>query len=305
LDLNAVVTDLLRMLGRVIGEDIRIDATFEKETAPIHADPTQMEQLILNIAVNARDAMPKGGRLTLKTATTAVSDAFARRHGGVGGTYVSLAIADTGCGMSPDVLAHVFEPFFTTKAEGKGTGLGMAIVFTVVKDAGGFLTIESTLGSGTTVTAYLPVSTHSCNAPVRVADPQAECGTETILVVEDDPAIRTLVRRTLEKRGYCVLVAESPVAAPALVEAFPGRIDLLLTDIVMPDISGPDVAQHIVHLRPDIRVLYISGFSNFSNRVSQGLAVANGRTAFLPKPFTSQALAAKVRECLPPRSMLV
>jgi PAS domain S-box-containing protein len=298
LDLNAIVADLLRMLDRVIGEDVRIHVTFENDAAPINADPTQIEQMIMNIAVNARDAMPKGGRLTIRTATSTVTDAVAHRHGGVGGTYVSLAMSDTGCGISPEVLEHIFEPFFTTKSEGKGTGLGMAIVFAVVRECGGFITVDSTPGSGTTITVYLPATAALGASPTRLPDAPAESGTETILVVEDEPAIRTLVKRTLEKRGYRVLVADSSVTAPALVESYPGRIDLLLSDVVMPDVSGPDVAQHIVQIRPEIRVLYISGFSNFSNKVSQGLALANGRTAFLPKPFTSQALAAKVRECL-------
>ncbi len=305
LDLNALVGDVRRMLERVIGEDVATKVACPDPVVCIKADPTQIEQLILNLAVNARDAMPKGGRLTISTAVTLIDVAFARRHDDAKpGCYAALSVSDNGCGMSQDVLAHVFEPFFTTKAEGKGTGLGLAIVFAVVKECGGFLTIDSTPGVGTTVTAYFPAAAGAAStveAPSMPGTPKADAGTETILIVEDAPAIRTLMKRTLESRGYHVLVAESALDAPAVAESYPGTIDLLLSDVIMPDLCGPDVAQHIVGLRPEMRVLYVSGFTNFSARVDNGFNLTR-KTSFLPKPFTPHALAAKVRECLTARS---
>jgi CheY-like chemotaxis protein len=254
-----------------------------------------MEQVLMNLAVNARDAMPQGGQLTITTANAAIDAEFARGHEGAEpGAYVTLAVADNGCGMSAEVLAHAFEPFFTTKPEGKGTGLGLATVFGVVKQSGGFLTVDSAPGVGTTVTAWFPVST-DISEPVIAPIQSPGTGSETILVVEDDANIRRLMGSTLERLGYTVLIATSADDAMRLAHSWAGAIDLLLSDVVMPDLSGPALAQRIVTVRPAIRVLYVSGYPN---RIGIGGSLMGRRAALLPKPFAPQALAAKIRECL-------
>jgi PAS domain S-box-containing protein len=299
LDVNVLVNDLKNMLDRLIGEDVHIEVETEPDLESVKADPSQVEQLILNLVVNARDAMPQGGRLRLTTASATLGEEAAKRHDGAApGRYVSIAIADSGSGMSPEVLAHIFEPFFTTKPAGKGTGLGLATVFGVVKQSGGYLTIESALGAGTTITAHLPVAAESRGASAAPRRGAIENGHETILLVEDEPGIRRLMQRVLEDRGYRVLAADSALHAMALAESSPGDIDLLLSDVIMPDTSGPELAQRIVRVRPAIRVLYVSGFPN---RLGLGGGVSS-RAAFLPKPFAPQALALKVRECLASRS---
>jgi two-component system cell cycle sensor histidine kinase/response regulator CckA len=265
----------------------------------VRVDPGQVEQLILNLAVNARDAMPQGGNLRIATASATIDDDFARRHAGaVPGQYVAISVADNGCGMSSDVLAHMFEPFFTTKPVGKGTGLGLATVFGVVRQSGGFLTVDSAVGVGTTFTAYLPVTTEnhsdgSADTAVRDAT-----GKETILLVEDEAGIRRLMQRTLERRGFRVLAATSAADAMRWAES-PEHIDLLLSDVVMPDVSGPELAQRMLRLRPAMRVLYVSGFPN---RVGSGSSGLSRNAALLPKPFAPHVLALKVRECLDTRS---
>jgi two-component system cell cycle sensor histidine kinase/response regulator CckA len=300
LDLNAVVKDLHNMLERLIGEDVEIDVVTQPDLESVKADPGQIDQLILNLVVNARDAMPQGGRLRVTTANVTLDQESARRHDGAApGRYVSVAISDTGCGMPPEVLAHVFEPFFTTKPAGKGTGLGLATVFGVVKQSGGFISIDSAPGMGTTVTACLPVAATTTQTVAAGNRHERERGHETILLVEDEAGIRRLMQRTLEIRGYTVLAADSAAHAMTLAESSPGQIDLLLSDVVMPDTSGPELAQRIVRLRPAIRVLYVSGFPN---RVGLGQGVMSARAAFLPKPFAGHALALKVRECLANRS---
>jgi PAS domain S-box-containing protein len=300
LDLNVVVNDLKNMLDRLIGEDVHIEVVTEPDLECVKADPGQVEQLILNLVVNARDAMPQGGRLRLTTASATLDEAAARRHDGAApGRYISIAIADSGCGMSKEVLAHVFEPFFTTKPAGKGTGLGLATVFGVVKQSGGFLTVESAPGAGTTITAHLPVAAENRAPAQSTPRRETENGHETILLVEDEPGIRRLMQRVLEDRGYRVLAADSALHAMALAESSSGDIDLLLSDVIMPDTSGPELAQRIVRFRPAIRVLYVSGFPN---RLGLGRGAVSSRAAFLAKPFAPHALALKVRECLASRS---
>ena len=298
LDLNVVVKDLKRLLGRVIGEDVHFDTVSQPGLDRIKADTGQMEQLLLNLAVNARDAMPTGGRLIITTANATVDAAFARdNEGAEPGPYVTIAVADTGCGMSPEVLSHAFEPFFTTKPEGKGTGLGLATVFGVVKQSGGFVTIDSALGAGTTVTAWFPASTESPEAPIEV-DTSRGTGSETILLVEDEANIRRLMGWILERLGYTVLTATSTADALRIAASWSGTIDLLLSDVVMPDESGPDLAQRILTFRPTMRVLYVSGYPN---RIAGTAGSAGGHAAFLSKPFAPQALGAKVREILDTR----
>jgi two-component system cell cycle sensor histidine kinase/response regulator CckA len=298
LDLNILVADVQKMLGRVIGEDVSLEVVAVPNLERVKVDPGQVEQIILNLAVNARDAMPLGGRIRLATANAIVDEDLARRHdGAMPGRYVSLAVADTGCGMSPEVLAHVCEPFFTTKPPGKGTGLGLATVFGVVQQSGGFLTIASALGAGTTVTTYLPVAVDVPDNGRTPAPRGSGNGNETILLVEDEPGVRQLMQRTLEGRGYSVLAPASTSDAVTLAESSAGEIDLLLSDVVMPEMSGPALAQRIVLLRPGIRVLFVSGFPN---RDGFETDLISGKAAFLAKPFTPLALALKVRECLAP-----
>lgn len=297
MDVNTVIGSVHRILDRVIGEDVRLVVDMDPTLSLVTADPGQIEQLILNLAVNARDAMPQGGRLSISTANAIVDAAMVRRYDGARpGSYVSLTVADTGCGMSTDTLAHAFEPFFTTKPPGTGTGLGLATVFGVVKQSGGFMTVDTTQGVGTSLTAYLPVTSETPEPiapPIEMVDTG---GTETILLVEDEVGVRQLVERTLARRGYSVIAAESPSEAVRVVESSDRHIDLLLSDVVMPEMSGPELAQRIVALRPDIRVLYVSGFPN---RVRFESVSPN--VAFLPKPFTPKVLARKVRECLASR----
>jgi CheY-like chemotaxis protein len=296
-DLNALVGDVCRMLGRVLGEDIELSVIAAPGVWPVVADPGQIEQVLMNLAVNARDAMPKGGRLTFATANATLDDAFVRRHpGAVAGSYVSLTVQDAGCGMTADVMAHVFEPFFTTKPVGQGTGLGLSTVYGIVKQNGGYITIASEPTSGTTVTVFWPMTEQrEASVPPPRTSQRAPGGTETILLVEDEAGIRSLMRKTLEPYGYRVLEARDVLDAIAIAETHDGSIDLLLSDVIMPVLSGPDLAQRIVGQRPAIKVCYVSGFPN--SLLSEQKREPQ-RMWFLAKPFTPQALASKVRECL-------
>jgi two-component system, cell cycle sensor histidine kinase and response regulator CckA len=298
-DLNAVVAELTKLLDRVIGEDVRLEVVTYPGLLRVRVDPGQVEQLILNLAVNARDAMPQGGSLRITTASAAIDEDFARRHAGaVPGQFVAISVADNGCGMSSDVLAHVFEPFFTTKPAGKGTGLGLSTVFGVVRQSGGFVAVDSAVGVGTTFTAYLPVTADSSPLGAAVVATTDGSGKETILLVEDEVGVRQLMQRTLERRGYRVLAATSAADAMRVAESA-DQIDLLLSDVVMPDASGPELAQRMLRLRPALRVLYVSGFPNRVGAAGSGLS---RHAAMLPKPFAPHVLALKVRECLDTRS---
>jgi two-component system cell cycle sensor histidine kinase/response regulator CckA len=299
LDLNDVLSELQKMLGRVIGEDVHLDIVTAAPLDRVKVDPGQIEQVIVNLAVNARDAMPRGGTLRIATANVVLDRAFTAHHPGMTpGRYVALTVRDTGCGMSADVLGHVFEPFYTTKPVGKGTGLGLATVYGIVKQSGGQITIESTPGKGTTVTVYLQ-SVADAPSARRADDATASCrGTETILLVEDEAGVRHLMQRTLERAGYTVLKAPTAGDALALAEDRSRRIDLLLSDVIMPDLSGPDVAQRVVRLHPTIKVLYVSGFTN---QIALDSGTLSRRAAFLAKPFTPQTLVMRVRECLDTR----
>ncbi len=299
LDLNLVVGDLSNMLSRVISEDIRLDIVAAPSLGRTKADPSQMEQVLMNLVVNARDAMPQGGTLTIQTANAVLDAAFVRRQGGAApGHYVSLVVTDTGCGMTPDVLAHVFEPFFTTKGPAEGTGLGLSTVYGIVQQSGGYITVESTPGVGTSFTIYLPrVDDPIVSAASGAPSVTTLTGTETILVVEDDAGVRDLVRKMLEGYGYTVLQAQDVPDALALEERHPGPIHLLVSDIVMPGLNGPDLAQRLVHRRPAIRVLYVSGFTS---QLALELGSVSPHASFLQKPFAAETLAVKVRERLYP-----
>jgi PAS domain S-box-containing protein len=296
LDLNVVVAEMDKMLRRLIGEHIALVAVPAPDLGRVRADPNQIEQVIVNLAVNARDAMPDGGKLTVETANVDMDETFAQAHlGSVPGSYAMLAVTDTGTGMDAGVRAHLFEPFFTTKEVGKGTGLGLATVYGIVKQSGGYISVYSEPGKGTSFKIYLPrIATPASTAP----SPQkggAARGSETVLVVEDEPAVLTLSRRALEAQGYVVLAASDAAAALRVVERHGGTIHLLLTDVVMPGLSGPELADRLAAQRPGIRVLYMSGYPG--DAVVQHGTLPSG-SAFLQKPFSPDGLARKVRDVL-------
>ena len=296
LDLNVVVAEMDKMLRRLIGEHIALVTVLSPELGRVRADPNQIEQVLVNLAVNARDAMPDGGRLTIETANVDLDDAFAQAHlGSVPGPYAMFAVTDTGTGMDAAVRAHLFEPFFTTKEVGKGTGLGLATAYGIVKQSDGYISVYSEPGRGSSFKVYLPrIATPAATAPAP-AKGGPDRGTETILVVEDEPAVLTLSRRALEAQGYVVLAASDGAAALRLVERHGGIIQLLVTDVVMPGLSGRDLADQLVARRPGIRVLYMSGYPG--DAVVQHGELPAG-SAFLPKPFSPDGLARKVRDLL-------
>jgi len=297
LDFNAVLTNMDRMLQRLIGEDIALVAVPAPGIWRVYADPSQIEQVMMNLAVNARDAMPQGGKLTIETANVELDDAYARDHASVRpGSYVMLAVSDTGCGMNRETQARIFEPFFTTKEPGKGTGLGLSTVYGIVKQSGGSIWVYSEPGRGTTFKIYLPRG----EAVAEAVEPSREAartvrGSETILLVEDDNAVRALVRSTLQAHGYTVQEAPHGKHAIQVCEQHAAPIHLLVTDVVMPEMGGREVAERLKPSRPNMKVLFMSGYTDKA-------IVHHGEldpgTAFLQKPFTPDALARKVREVL-------
>jgi PAS domain S-box-containing protein len=298
LDLNNVLDDTERMLRRLIGEDIQLVTVFASGLGRVKADPGQMEQVIVNLAVNARDAMPRGGKLIIETANVDLDANYSRTHADVKpGSYVMLAVSDTGHGMDADTMTHIFEPFFTTKEEGKGTGLGLSTVFGIVKQSGGHVAVYSEVGRGTSFKVYLPRTQEKGEiAAVGAArDEVPRTGSETILLVEDAEALRLLIAEILEVGGYRVLPGASPEAALAAAEAHAGPIHLLLTDVVMPGMSGREVADRIKASRPTVKVMYMSGYTD--EAIGHHGALEPG-THFMQKPFTADALLRKVREVL-------
>jgi len=296
LALNDVVLGMRTLLGRVIGEDIEIVTVLPPNIAQVRIDPVQLDQVIMNLAVNARDAMPEGGRLTLKTANVTVSPELAQLHTAMPGPYVMLQVSDNGCGMSADTEARMFEPFFTTKEEGKGTGLGLATVYGVVQGNRGFLAVESEPDAGATFKIYLPVSDRPASndiAPPRPASTPYAIADQTILLVEDDPTVRKFAAVLLAHQGYRTLIAATPVEAIELVRRTEEPILALVTDVLMPEMRGPELAKQIQALRPGLPVIYMSGYSDrtyLSPDVRQG--------AFLQKPFTSDELAEALQKVL-------
>jgi len=285
------------MLRRLIGEDIDLVTIADAAVGSVRADPAQLEQVVLNLAVNARDAMPQGGRLTLETASVEVGVARGdAAEGRSPGSYVRLTVTDTGVGMDADTQAHLFEPFFTTKGPGKGTGLGLATVFGVVTQSGGFIDVRSEPGHGTSVELYFP-RIHA--APELAAGGPSltdiRRGSETILLVEDEDLVREFTREVLESRGYTVLEARHPGEALLIGERHGHPIHLLVTDVVMPQMNGRELADRLTAACPQMRVLYISGYTDDAI-VQHG--VHESDRAFLPKPFTADELADKVREVL-------
>ncbi len=297
LDLNATVAEVEKMLSRLIGEDVVLSSRLDPGLGRVEADPGQIEQVVLNLAVNARDAMPRGGRLSFETRNVEFDEAAARRVAGLEpGSYVMLSVSDTGSGMSAEAQAHLFEPFFTTKEKGKGTGLGLSTVYGIVKQSGGGIHVETSPESGTTVSILLPRAAETVRAaeahPVR---PDGARGTETILLVEDEEAVRALVRRILRQQGYIVLEARDGAEALMLCQRHTGWIHLLITDVVMPHVSGRELAGRLEAMRPELKVLYMSGYPD--EAIAHHGVLEKG-TAFLQKPFTPSALVLKVREVL-------
>jgi CheY-like chemotaxis protein len=294
--LNPVVSGLEKMLRRLLGEDIALQTDLDPGLGRVKVDPGQIEQIIINLAVNARDAMPQGGQLTLETRNVELDEAYALAHPEARtGLHVRLTVRDTGCGMDAATRARIFEPFFTTKGE-KGTGLGLATVYGVVKQSGGHITVESEVGHGTTFHIYLPRLTEA--APARRsqhAGPELPRGTEAVLLVEDEDEVRALTRLVLEGCGYRVLEARHGAEALQISERHPERIDLLLTDVVMPGLGGREVADRLTAQRPGLKVLFLSGYTDDSV-VRHG--VREDTVHFLQKPFTAVSLTRKMREVL-------
>ncbi|HEX4602218.1 MAG TPA: response regulator [Gemmatimonadales bacterium] len=295
LDVNAVVAGTEKLLTRLLGEDVHLTTTLAQDLGTVKVDPGQLEQIIMNLAVNARDAMPRGGRLTIETGNVEMDEVYVRGHPlAQPGRYVMLAVSDTGVGMDAVTQARIFEPFFTTKEVGKGTGLGLATVYGIVKQSGGSIWVYSEPGHGTSFKIYLP-RVDGPAEPAPAALPQVVDGSETVLVVEDVAAVRVVAREMLERHGYTVLEAADGAMALGLAEKHYGEIQLLLTDVVMPDVSGRELADRLVALRPQLKVLFMSGYTDDAI-VRHG--VLQEGIAYLQKPFTRDSLARKVRKVL-------
>ena len=294
--LNVVVEGLQKILRRVIGEDIDLTTTLAPDLGPVRADVGQLEQVLMNLAVNARDAMPTGGRLTVETANVEHDPEFARdREAAAVRRFAMLAVTDTGCGMDEATKARIFEPFFTTKEPGKGTGLGLATVYGIVKQAGGFIWVYSEPGQGTSFKIYLPQVDAPAERATAATGTPLPRGTETILLVEDAAAVRAVTKQVLERQGYTVLEASDGEVALRLAQRQRGPIHLLLTDVVMPRVSGRELAEQLTRARPDMKVLYASGYTDDSV-VRHGILELG--TAYLQKPFSPESLARKVRDVL-------
>ena len=295
-DLSDSIAGMAKMLQRLIGEDIELTTSSAQRLGKVLVDPGQIEQVIMNLAVNARDAMPQGGMLTIETREMTIDESDVAEDGGKAGPHVMLAVSDTGSGMDKATQARIFEPFFTTKEVGKGTGLGLSMVFGIVRQSGGRIWVDSEPGKGTTFKLYFPIAEVTwvrADKPVAVGGLLR--GTETILLVEDEDAVRVLARSILSKCGYTVLEAQNGADALLVCEQHPAQIDLLLTDVVMPRMNGRELAQRLQQLRPGLKVLYMSGYTDDAI-VRNGLLHAT--LAFIQKPVTPEPLARKLREVL-------
>jgi CheY-like chemotaxis protein len=285
------------MLRRLIGEDVELRVALETDLGSVRADPGQIEQVLMNLAVNARDAMPQGGKLTIETRNVYLDDRYVKQHLHVAvGPYVMLAVSDNGIGMDGKTRAHIFEPFFTTKAVGKGTGLGLSTVYGIVNQSGGNIWVYSELGQGTTFKIYLPRVDEGAQEYTRTEKiDDITHGRETILLAEDEDLVRKLAREVLETLGYQVLEAMNGGAALLLCERHQEKIHLLISDVVMPEMSGRELAERLAQLRPDMKVLFMSGYTD-NAIVHQG--ILDEGADFIQKPFSPDALARKVRDVL-------
>lgn len=297
LNLNKTVSTLEKMLKRLIGEDLAFSVSLDPKLGNVRADEGQLEQVIMNLAVNARDAMPTGGRISIETANITFSEESPGRHDVIAsGDYVMIAVSDTGCGMGAETLSHIFEPFFTTKEQGKGTGLGLSTVFGIVKQSGGYVWVYSEPGQGTAFKIYLPITAESVEQPGkdRVL-PKTLRGSETILLAEDDAPVRRMLVRTLRNSGYTVLEACNGREAIRIFEQRGDQIRLVLTDIVMPDLGGRGLADYVSLVHPQTRIIFMSGYTD-------DVVIRHGKldsgTIFLQKPITSAALLQKIRYAL-------
>ena len=295
LNLNELVANLAQMLPRLLGDDVELVTALAPQLRRVHADPGQLEQVLMNLAVNARDAMPKGGRLTIATSDVDLGEDAGARPEVPPGPYVLLAVIDTGCGMDHRTCERLFEPFFTTKEVGKGTGLGLATVYGIVKQSGGHVEVATEVGRGTTFCIYLP-GTHEEAPPSGddVPAPAVPRGRETVLVVEYEEGVRGLTSHLLRQGGYEVLAAATAADALEVAAAHRGPLHLLVTDVTMPQMSGGELARRLARVRPGVRVLYVSGYADDTAPHGVPREAAN----ILLKPFTPPALARKVREVL-------
>jgi len=299
MNLNDVVDEMGRLLPRLIGEDIELVIRRAEDLGAVRADASQMEQVIMNLAVNARDAMPKGGRILIETSNAELDSTYSTMHPIVRqGRYILLAVSDSGTGMNTETQARIFEPFFTTKPQGKGTGLGLSTVYGVVKQSGGFIWVYSEVGRGTSFKIYLPRVDQPVErigaAPFASDAPR---GTETILLAEDEQDVREVAREFLESGGYTVIEARDGPEALKKVEKHQDTIDLLITDMVMPGMTGHDLTARLLQARPEIRVLYMSGYSE---RAAAESTWGNSSMHLLAKPFSRWALLRAVHEILKP-----
>ena len=293
IEINNAVRDLHKMLRRLIGEDIELDIDIDSDVGSVYIDRSQLEQVLLNLSLNARDAMPEGGKLTVKTRSLDLGDNLFRKLADLhSGHYVLIEVIDTGQGMDETTRSRVFEPFFTTKEFGKGTGLGLATAYGIIKQAGGTIDVTSSPGEGTTFLIYLPLQQGQAPQPQSDEQEQKAHGEETILIVEDEPGVLKLARRMLERNGFTTLEAASPLDALALANRYPSTIDLLLTDVVMPEMSGPELASQLKPLRPEMQVVYMSAYTSerFSGEIDQD--------ALLRKPFSEGTITIKLRQAL-------
>ncbi len=302
-NLNEIIAGIDKMLRRLIGEDVEVRAMLALKLRPIEADPGQMEQVLLNLVVNARDVMPQGGQLLIETQNITIDG---KLHASQGfqiepGPYVLLSVKDSGCGMDQQTKSQIFEPFFTTKEKGRGTGLGLATVYGIVKQSRGYIWVDSEPGQGTTFKLYFPVATTPVSVSPEIITPAVAenlKGTETLVLVEDDVSLRELVRKTLEQYGYRVMEAQSGAAAIETITKYDGLISLLVTDVVMPEMNGREVAMRAQTLRPDLKVLYMSGYTD--DAIAHHGVLETG-VNFIEKPFTAKALAAQIRKVLDSR----
>ncbi len=295
-NVNSVIEQTEKMLRRLIGEDIELAFGLKADSGNIRADPGHVEQAIMNLAVNARDAMPLGGRLTLETANVHLDENYAKTHMGVTpGDFVMIAVSDTGIGMDAETKRRIFEPFFTTKEKGKGTGLGLATVYGMIKQAGGDIWVYSEPNRGTTFKLYFPRVKESVTDSPNSDAESPQGSNETILVVEDEKAVRELTVRMLRRLGYSVLIASSGAEAIKISASHPNKIALLLTDVVMPNMSGRQLADTLAGIRPDMKIIYLSGYTE-DTVIHHG--VLDAGIEFLPKPFSREVLAKKIREVL-------